>query len=100
MILTGASMTNREYLLGLFSIFFITTTIFAGKSRVLWDFGVVIKISDQQSSPEKNIISLSNSKIEASSQIRALIADPFISPTISDILWSKELFEGISLFFS
>jgi len=74
-------MMNRIYFLGLFSIFFLTT-IGVGESRVLWDFGVVIETSAQQNSSEKSIRSFSNSEIEFSSQVKALIADPFIPPTL------------------
>ena len=84
MILPGTSMTNRKYLFGLFSIFFITT-IFSEENRVLWDLGVIIKTSVQEISPNKSIKSLSNSEIESSSQVKALITDPFIPPTITSI---------------
>ena len=72
-------MMNRKYLLGLFSIFFITI-IFAGRNRVLWDFGVIINTTVQQRS-EKNMDSLSNSEIE-SFRIEGLLADPFIPPNL------------------
>ena len=56
-------MMNRKYLLGLFSIFFLTT-IFAEENRTLWDFGVIIKTPVQQNSSEKSIQFLSNSEID------------------------------------
>ena len=86
MMLIGVSMTNRKCLLGLFSIFFITT-IFATGERILWDLGVVIETVPQQIAPNtnKSLISLSNSEISPYSQIRALIANPFIPPTLSSL---------------
>ena len=81
MILTGVSMRDRKYILGLFSIFFITT-IFAEENKILWDFGLIIKPYVQQSLPKKNIKSLSNSVIEAPFQNKALIANPFVPPTL------------------
>jgi len=77
-------MINRKYLLGLFSIFFITT-IFAERNGELWDFGVVIKTSTQRNAPQKNIKSLSNSEVGLSSQVKALITNPFIPPTLSSV---------------
>jgi len=78
-------MTNRKYLLGLFSIFFITT-IFSEGNRILWDFGVVIKTPVQQKDTKiKNIKSVKYSEIESLSQVSALIANPFIPPTVSHI---------------
>ena len=84
MILIGANMMNRKYLLGLFSIFFLTT-IFAEENRTLWDFGVIIKTPVQQNSSEKSIQFLSNSEIESSFQVKALISDPFIPPTVTSL---------------
>ena len=84
MILIGASMKIRKYLLGLFSFFFITT-IFAERNRVLWDFGLVINTSVNQSAPAEIIKSIPNLGIDPSSQARALIADPFIPPTLISI---------------
>jgi len=78
-------MTNRKYLLGLFSIFFITT-IFSEGNRILWDFGVVIKTPVQQKDIKiKNIKSIKYSEIESLSQVNALIANPFIPPTVSHV---------------
>ena len=76
-------MINRKCLWGLFSIFFITI-IFAEGNRVLWDLGVVINTSIQQTTPN-NVNSLSHSTIESYSQTMALIANTFISPTLSSI---------------
>ena len=76
-------MINRKCLWGLFSIFFITI-IFAEGNRVLWDLGVVINTSIQQTTPN-NVNSLSHSTIESYPQTMALIANPFISPTLSSI---------------
>ena len=81
MILIGVSMRDRKYILGLFSIFFITT-IFAEENRILWGFGLIIKPYVQQSLPKKKIKSLSNSVIEAPFQNKALIANPFVPPTL------------------
>tara|TARA_B100000315_G_scaffold234906_1_gene249322 strand:- start:87 stop:740 length:654 start_codon:yes stop_codon:yes gene_type:complete len=75
---------NRKYLLELFSIYSITI-IFAEPNKILWDFGVAIKTSVLQSSSDKNIQLLSDLDIEPPSQVKALIADPFISPTLSSI---------------
>ena len=84
MKLTGASMMNKKYLLELFSLFFITT-LFAEESRMFWDFGVIIETSVQQIDPIKNVKSISNSEIAASSQDKALIANPFIPPTLASL---------------
>ena len=48
--------------------------------RWLWK---ALKTPFEQSSYKKNIKSLSNSKIETDSQIKALIANPFIPPTLA-----------------
>ena len=77
-------MTNKKYLLELFSLFFITT-LFAEESRMLWDFGVIIKTSVQQIDPIKNVKSISNSEIDVSSQDKALIANTFIPPTLASL---------------
>ena len=77
-------MMNKKYLLELFSLFLITT-LFAEDSRMLWDFGVIIKTSVQQIDPIKNVKSLSNSEIDVSSQDKALIANPFIPPTLASL---------------
>jgi len=82
MILTGASMTNRKYLLGLFSIFFIIT-IFANEKQNLWDFGVIIKTSSQQNTSKMSTKTLSNVIINPHPQVEALIANPFIPPTLT-----------------
>ena len=72
---------NKCLFLGLFYLLSISI-IFAEKTRVLWDFGVIIKTSEQQIIPEKSIKSLSNVEIEAPHQVKALIADHFIPPTL------------------
>ena len=74
-------MMNRKYLIGLFSILFITT-IFSQGNRVLWDFGVVINTYAQHSPTEKSIKSISSSKKEFSYQDKALIGASFIPPTL------------------
>ena len=75
---------NNYLFLGLFYLLSISI-IFAEETRVLWDFGVIIKTSEQQIIPEKSIESLSNIEIEAPHQVNALIADPFIPPTRSNL---------------
>ncbi len=77
-------MTNKKCLLGLFSIFFLTT-IFSEENRTLWDFGVIIKTSVQINDSEKNIQFLSNSELDPPFEIKALIADPFIPPTVASL---------------
>jgi len=74
-------MMNRKYLIGLFSILFITT-IFSQGNRVLWDFGVVINTYAQHSPTEKSIKSISSSKKEFSYKDKALIGSSFIPPTL------------------
>ena len=74
-------MMNRKYLIGLFSILFITT-IFSQGNRVLWDFGVVINTYAQHSPTKKSIKSISSSKKEFSYKDKALIGSSFIPPTL------------------
>ena len=74
-------MRNKKIFLGLFSIFFITP-IFTNENEILWDFGVIINTSVNHNGAEKIISPLSNLEIEPSSQTNALIADPFIPPTL------------------
>ena len=66
-------MINRKYLLWLFSIFYIAI-IFSEDQKILWDFGVKIKSSNNQDSLNKT---------------NALIANRFIPPNSSDLLEKK-----------
>ena len=81
MIWIGISMRNKKIFLGLFSIFFITP-IFTNENEILWDFGVIINTSVNHNDSENILSPLSNLEIEPSSQTNALIADPFIPPTL------------------
>ena len=81
MIWIGISMKNEKIFLGLFSIFSITL-IFSNENEMLWDFGVIINTSINHNGSEKIISSLSNLETESSSQTNALLADPFIPPTL------------------
>ena len=74
-------MRNKKIFLGLFSIFFITP-IFTDENEMLWDFGVIINTSVNHNGAEKIISPLSNSETEPFSKTNALIADPFIPPTL------------------
>ena len=49
---------------------------------MLWDFGVIINTSVNHNDSEKIIRPLSNSETEPFSKTNALIADPFIPPTL------------------
>ena len=77
-------MIDRKYLLGLFSIILITT-IFAEGKRTLWDFGVIIQPSVKNSVAENNKKTYSNTEIEPSAQVKAMIANPFIPPTLNSL---------------
>ena len=73
-------MINRKYLLWLFSIFYIAI-IFSEDQKILWDFGVKIKSSNEQDSLNKT---------------NALIANRFVPPSSSDLL-EKKIPKNISL---
>ena len=81
MIWIGISMRNKKIFLGLFSIFFITP-IFTDENEMLWDFGVIINTSVNHNDSGKIISPFSNLETEPFPHSNALIADPFISPTL------------------
>ena len=86
-------MTDRKYLLGLFSIFFITI-IFAEENRMLWDFGVVIKKPVQQRTPKEQMQPLLNVDIKPSYQVKALIANPFVPPALISL--NDKVYDGLN----
>ena len=80
------------------------TTAFTEERSVMWDFGVIINNSVQPIQHNVKIQSPPKQLIQEHSQDKALIADPFIPPTLtsltktaSDLPFFSEPFDGISL---
>ena len=78
-------MMDKNYWAVLFLFLLLYTTAFTEEKSVMWDFGVVINNSVQPIQHNGKNLSSPIKLTHVHSQDKALIADPFISPTLTSL---------------